>query len=106
VNVKDVPADEEGATTIEVTKGKTKTQTKWQVVEGSAPINGEPAAMEKDARKSWKTACAEWKKEFREDNKENRILSMSCGSLECSGSVGQKVCSSTAQYKISTKASE
>lgn len=78
----------------------------WEIVEGAAPVNGEPSAMNKAARESWKKACEEWKKEFREDNKENKIISISCGTPECSGAAGQKACSSTAKFKIKTKMME
>lgn len=106
VDVNEVDANQEGSTTIEITKGKkseVKNKNGWEIVEGATPIHGEPAAMEKEARKLWKNACEEWKKEFREDNKENKIVTINCGSPSCSGAVGQKVCSSTSSYKIKTK---
>lgn len=107
VDVHGLSSDEDGSTTIEITKGKKgPTHTagvKWEVVEGAVPVHGEPAAMNKEARGNWKTACNEWKKEFREDNKESKIISINCGTPECSGSVGQKTCHSTGTYKIKTK---
>lgn len=104
VDVKDVNSDTDGSTTIEITKGKSKkNEVAWEVVEGSAPIEGEPAAMNKEARAAWQKACDDWKKELREDNKENRVISINCGKANCSGSAGSKVCSSDGSYKIKTK---
>lgn len=78
----------------------------WEIVDGAAPVNGEPSAMKKAAQDNWVKACMEWEKKFREDNKENRIIMTSCGIPECSGAVGQKSCSSTAIFKIKTKMSD
>lgn len=104
VDVKDVSASDE-STTIEIRKGKaaeTK-NSEWEVAEGTADIEGEAGATTKDARAKWDKACKEWKDEFRSDNKENKIISMNCGKSECSGDAGNKICVSTANYKIKTK---
>lgn len=104
VDVNDVSTQESDSTTIEITKGKNDLKDKdWEVVEGAVPINGDPAPMSKAARRNWQKACNEWKKEFREDNKENRVISVSCGSPECSGPVGQKSCASTARFQVKTR---
>lgn len=107
VDVNDVSTSNEESTTIEITKGKSnkKNEALWQVVDGTASIEGDPAAMEKEARESFKKACASWKKELREDNVSsgNKIIAMDCGRPECSGSAGKKICSSSASYKIKTK---
>lgn len=110
VNVKDVDAGgEEGTTTIQIKKTKgaeaAKAEALWEIADGSADIEGEPAAMNKEARATWKTACDAWKKEFRTDNKENKIISMSCGTPACAGDAGNKICTSKATYKIKTKLS-
>lgn len=105
VDIKDVPTSSDDSTTIEITKGKTSKSSEptWEIVEGSAPIEGDPSAMNKDARTSWQKACDDWKKELREDNKENRIISVNCGKPNCSGTAGNKICSSEGSYKIKTK---
>ena len=101
VNVKDLDASQESSTTIEIKKGD-KTKSKWEVQEGDSEIEGESGATTKDAKAEWAKACKEWKKEFREDNKESKIISMNCGSANCTGDAGAKVCSSKATFKIKT----
>lgn len=110
VDVKGVDAGEEGTTTtIEVTKKKTTVEEKkagealWETQEGSNDIEGEAGATNKDGKANWKKACEDWKKEFRADNKENKIVTINCGSATCTGDAGSKVCTSKATYKIKTK---
>jgi hypothetical protein len=107
VDVNGINAGQEGSTTIEIKKNKPteekKDQPVWEVQDGTADVEGDSAATAKEAKTTWKTACDKWKKEFRDDNKENKIVSMNCGSASCGGEVGQKVCTSKATYKIKTK---
>ena len=108
VDIKDVEASDEENTTIEISKGKKKNhgekcETVWEVAEGSADVTGESNLLAKEANLSWKKACEDWKKEFRSDNKENKIISMSCGSPNCSSDAAGKLCTSKATYKIKTK---
>lgn len=110
VDVKGVTGDDDSTTTIQIRKTKNvddKTlltaPAVWEVVEGQSDIEGEPAALVKEARASWKAACESWKKDFRADNKENKIINMNCGTPNCSGDVGNKICASKATYKIKTK---
>ncbi len=99
----------EGTTTIQIkkTKGVTEeaktAEKQWEVQDGTNEIEGEPAAMAKEAHATWTKACNDWKKEFRDDNKENKIISMNCGKAACVGDAGNKTCTSTATYKIKTK---
>ncbi len=96
--------ENEGYTSVEIKKSKTpKSEAQWEVHDGTADIDGGEAAMEKEARETWKKSCDDWKKEFRTDNKDNKIISMSCGSPACSGSVGKKNCTSKASFKVKTK---
>lgn len=110
MDIKDIKTDGNETTTIEIKKGKkeetkpTENLNKWEVVEGSADIEGEAAATNKEAKAAWNKACKEWKSEFRADNKENKIVSMACGSANCGGDAGSKVCTSKASYKIKTLA--
>jgi len=92
-------------TTIEIRKGK-KEDLKtagWEVTDGESDIEGESSATGRDADKAWKKACEDWKKEFRADNKDNKILNLNCGTKTCSGDAGSKVCVSKATYKIKTR---
>jgi hypothetical protein len=105
VNVKDVPVDSTSSTTIEIRKGERaqKTEVIWETSEGEAPVVGEHQALRKDARVDWKKACADWKKEFREENKENKILVLSCGSPSCVSEAEGTVCKSQGMYRIKTR---
>lgn len=108
VDLKDVDAGDD-TTTIEISKGKKNANGKqkcdpvWEITEGSADITGEPTVMSKDASASWKKACDDWKKEFRADNKENKVINVSCGTSSCSSDAGGKVCVSKATYKVKTR---
>lgn len=108
VDIKDVaaPAGDE-TTTIEIKKGKAdelkKEEALWEVQDGTSDLEGETSATAKDAKAAWKKACEDWKKEFRNDNKDNKILNISCGTPTCGGDAGNKTCSSQATYKIKTK---
>lgn len=111
VDVKGVDSANEGSTTIEIKKNKPQDAVKpgavrWTTEEGSADVEGDAGATNKEARGAWKKACDAWKKEFRDDNKDNKILSINCGSASCDGDAGNKMCTSKARYKIRTKASE
>jgi hypothetical protein len=110
VDVKGMEGGDEGTTTIQIKKTKnvddktlTSAQPLWEVSEGTSELESEPATMQKEARTAWNKACADWKKEFRADNKENKVINISCGKPVCGGEVGNKVCTSTATYKIKTK---
>lgn len=99
--VKDIPAD--GDTTISITKGKNG-QNEFQITEGTADISGDPEVLTKAARTSWKQACNDWKKELKELNKDNQILSMSCNNPNCAkNATSETVCQSTGTYKLKTK---
>ncbi len=111
IDVKDLKASEEGTTTIEIKKGAPKgsaqdpgtSPAQWEVVEGEADIDGDSAPMKKEAKSNWNVACDTWKKELKADNAENKIISLNCGSPNCSGEAGNQICSSKAKYKIKTK---
>lgn len=82
---------------------ESKSGSHWVVETDTADITGEPAALASEARKNWKKACDDWKKEFRENNKESKIINLNCGTMTCSGDVGNKSCVSKANYKIKTR---
>lgn len=105
VDIKGVDGATEGSTTIEIKKGTkdTLTNAKWETNDGTADIEGESAATSKEAKAAWKKACADWKKEIKEDNKDGKVISLNCGSAKCGGDAGNKVCTSSATYKIKSK---
>ena len=108
VDVKKIDADEEGTTTIRIEKNKKgdvlqNADNKWEVQEGTADVEGDASASAKDAKKAWLKACNEWKKEFREDNKDNKVLNINCGVSNCGGEAGSKICTSKATYKVKTR---
>lgn len=105
VDVKSIDADTDEATTVEIRKGKAAAtaQNTWEISDGNSDVQGEPSATAKEARTSWSKACEGWKKDFRSDNKENKIINLNCGTPVCEGEVGSKLCTSKASYRIKTK---
>lgn len=105
VDLKAVPVAED--TTIEIRKRREEPPAsalpKWEIADGGADVEGTPSATTADARAAWKNECDTWKKEFRADNKDNKILSINCGTVTCGGEAGQKICTSKATYKIKTR---
>src|SRR5688572_3541084 len=88
VDVKDVSTKtgDEESTTIEIKRGKkadAKVENKWEIQDGVADLEGENGATNNEAKLSWTKACNNWKKEFRTDNKDNKILNLSCGTASC-----------------------
>ena len=104
VKVDKVNASEE--TTISIKKGATGNKKIYSVVEGDHDISGDKDVVAKGAEKNWKAACTEWKKEFREDNKDNKIISMTCGRMVCEKEGVETTCKSLAKYKIRTLSEE
>ncbi|KHD88100.1 MAG: hypothetical protein OM95_11345 [Bdellovibrio sp. ArHS] len=100
VGVKDIPAD--GDTTIEIKKGK-KTDNEFEIVNGEDEIEGDAAPLLKEARANWKVACADWKKEIKELNKDNQVLSLNCGKMQCSTVAMESTCTSHAKYKMKVR---
>jgi hypothetical protein len=105
----DTNADE---TTITVKKGKggttaaTTCQPVYQIEVGNEEIVADGAVMTKGARANWKKSCDDWKKEFQTLNKDNKVISMSCGTASCGPEGAETVCKSTANYKVRIKMTE
>lgn len=93
-------------TTISIKKGATAATKKWQLTEGEEEITGDKAALLKEAEKNWKSACNDWKKEFKEMNKENKIVSMNCGKMVCSKEGVESTCVSKATHKVKVLSEE
>lgn len=93
-------------TTISIQKGRLGNQKHYVVSEGEQDITGDKDVVAKSAEVNWKKECKDWKKEFREDNKENKIISISCGKMKCTKEGVETTCTSIAKYKIKTLATE
>ena len=94
-------------TTISIKKGAhSDAKKKYSVVEGEHEVVGDKDVVAKSAEKNWKAACTEWKKEFREDNKDNKIISVTCGRMVCEKVGVESTCQSQAKFKIKTLAEE
>jgi hypothetical protein len=99
--VTDIPT-EGTTTTISVTKGGTS-EREFDILSGSAEINGDPAPLSRSARDSWKSACAEWKSEVKDLNKENQVLALNCGLPKCSSENSQTTCVSSGSYQLKVR---
>ncbi|MBC7421319.1 MAG: hypothetical protein H7328_11375 [Bdellovibrio sp.] len=93
-------------TTISIKKGDVAAKKKYTLSEGEEEITGDKEVVMKSAEKNWKTACTDWKKEFKEMNKENKVVSMTCGRMKCSKEDVESTCSSTAKYKVKVLSEE
>lgn len=101
VKIDDAAASSE-ETTITVKKGA-NAEVKYEISEGTDELQGDPAPLQKEARQTWKKSCDEWKKELKELNKDNQILSMTCGTPSCTTSSMETVCKSTTKHKIKVR---
>jgi hypothetical protein len=54
-------------------------QKDFEIVSGTDDVLGDPVSGRKDAYASWKSACSDWKKEMKEMNRANQLISLSCG---------------------------
>ena len=99
--VTDIPSSEAG-TTISVQKGITE-QRDYDILSGTGEIAGDSNVLLKGARDSWKTACADWKKEIKDLNKENLLIAINCNSPKCATETNGTVCTSTGSYQVRVK---
>lgn len=104
VKIQDMDTNQD--TTISIKKGATAATKKWTLTEGEEEITGDKAVLLKEAEKNWKAACNDWKKEFKEMNKENKIVSMNCGKMVCSKEGVESTCVSKATHKVKTLSEE
>lgn len=105
VKIKDIPANagDEGTTITIGKKGKNSTTSEFQITEGSDELNGDAAPLLKDARNNWKKACEDWKKELKELNSGNQIITMNCGKMDCVTAAMETTCKSNTTHKIRVK---
>lgn len=107
VNINDVNAEE--GTTIEIKKGGAygaivkPNEPLFEITQGEEDLSGDGAPLLKDARNNWKKSCADWKKEFKDMNKLNQILTMNCGKQVCTTEAMETTCSSKATYKLKVR---
>jgi hypothetical protein len=106
VGVKVNKIDSNEDTTISIEKGKKNNFKHYAISEGEHDLSGDKDVVAKSAEINWKKECNEWKKEFRADNKDNKIISITCGKMSCSKVGVETTCSSMAKYKIKTLAEE
>lgn len=97
--------EKDSSVLIQTTKGA-KIQPDFEIMSGDEEVAGDPTAGQKEAYKSWKEACAEWKKELKENNKDGQVLLSSCGTAKfakddsAGAGSGVYVYRSDAKYKI------
>jgi len=72
----------------------------FEVVSGSEEVIGDPEPGRKAGYASWKAACAEWKKELKELNKTNQVLTLNCNSPEFVQENGNYTYKSQGSYKL------
>lgn len=100
VGVKLDKVSTEKDTTITITKGNSNNKKRYQITDGTEEVTGDTNVVRMQAMDSWKKACADWKKEFRELNKDNQIISMNCGKMTCNKEGVETTCMSKANYKV------
>jgi hypothetical protein len=106
VGVKVNKLDTNEDTTISIEKGKKNHFKHYVISEGEHDLSGDKDVVAKSAEINWRKECNDWKKEFRADNKDNKIISITCGKMSCSKEGVETTCSSQAKYKIKTLAVE
>lgn len=89
-------------TTISIKKGNQPAvnKKKYTISDGDEEIAGDKDVLKKNAEKNWKQACDDWKKEIKELNKDNKVISLSCGSMKCTKDGVESACKSTGLYKV------
>ena len=89
-------------TVISIEKGKKNHYRHYVITDGEHDLTGDKNVVANAAELNWKKDCNEWKKEFRLDNKDNKIISVTCGKMSCIKEGVETTCSSQAKYKIKT----
>jgi hypothetical protein len=105
VKIDDIHTGED--TSITIQKGtKAGTCIVYNIIDGTEEVFGSPEHDRSKAYVSWKTACTEWKREFREINKDNSILSYSCNQPAMAKDGDLYNYKATASYKIKVRMQE
>src|SRR5687768_5705341 len=79
LNLEGVPTSEDTSITIEKGKSSLRSEKDFEIVEGSDEIAGDPVNESPKALANWKAECAEWKRNMREMNRNNEILTLNSG---------------------------
>lgn len=99
-----------GDTSILIKKGdvSSKQCVEYQIVDGSEEVSGDPAMTKSAALRNWKAACAEWKTNVKELNKnaQNALMALSCGSSAAVQDGEQWFYRSAGSYKLKVKVRE
>ncbi len=105
VNIKDIDTKQsDGAIVIRkepITGSPTNPQ--FQITDGDEEIIADSDPLLKQARLNWKKSCADWKAEMKSNNKDSHIISLNCGSMNCTTATMESTCKSKATYKIKVK---
>lgn len=91
---------------VNVNNTPVKIAKKYEINEGSEDIVGDKSTLRKGAEQNWKNSCNEWRSEFKATNKNNTIISYSCGKMDCSKDGVETTCTSKAKYKVKTLTEE
>lgn len=84
----------------------TKATKKYEINEGTEDIAGDKSTLKKTSEQNWKKACNEWRTDFKETNKNNIIISHSCGVMDCTKAGVETTCFSKTKYKVKTLVEE
>lgn len=77
-----------------------KSTKKYEIAEGHEDLSGDSATLKATSALNWKKACSEWRAELKMINKQNSIISHTCGKMTCDKNGVETTCTSKAQYKI------
>ena len=75
-------------------------QPAYEILNDTDEITGEAALGPKAGRAAWTKACADWRSEMKEMNKDNKILKLSCGTPTGTQENGQSTFTSTGRYSL------
>lgn len=104
VNIKDVDTKQsDGAIVIRKEPINGSINPQFQITDGDEEIVADSDPLLKQARINWKKSCDDWKKEMKTNNKDNQIISLNCGSMNCTTAAAESTCKSKATYKIKVK---
>jgi invasion protein IalB len=102
LKISDIPAQE--GTSVVIKKGEGICGPDYEVISGSDEVVGDPSSGEKESYASWKVACEAWKKEVKEVNRDNQLLSLNCAMpVAVRLNNGTTIYHSSATFKVKTK---
>ncbi len=102
-SINDIPTNSDGDTQITIGKGSGSRDRDFDIINGSGDVSGDTSPLSKGARDNWKKACAEWKAEIKDLNKENQVLALNCGNPDCKKEQHGTTCSSVGNYQLKVR---